>query len=75
MNIAIIEKIRYNNPTSVFVAGFIGSPQMNFIEGELKNKKLKTQAFEITGIKSDFDGKVILGMAADRWSLFLHKIL
>ena len=52
----------YNNPTSVFVAGFIGSPQMNFIEGELKNKKLKTQAFEIAGIKSDFNGKVILGI-------------
>jgi len=52
----------YNNPTSIFVAGFIGSPQMNFIEGELKNKKLKTQAFEIAGIKSDFNGKVILGI-------------
>ena len=35
---------------------------MNFIEGELKNKKLKTQAFEIAGIKSDFNGKVILGI-------------
>ena len=52
----------YNNPTSIFVAGFIGSPQMNFIEGELKNKKLITQAFEIAGIKSDFNGKVILGI-------------
>ena len=67
INNGIIEQLGtpieiYNNPTSVFVAGFIGSPQMNFIEGELKNKKLKTQAFEITGIKSDFDGKVILGI-------------
>lgn len=24
----------YNNPTNTFVAGFIGSPQMNFIEGK-----------------------------------------
>ena len=67
INNGIIEKLGtpieiYNNPTSVFVAGFIGSPQMNFIEGELKNKKLKTQAFEIAGIKSDFNGKVILGI-------------
>ncbi len=58
INNGIIEQLGtpieiYNNPTSVFVAGFIGSPQMNFIEGELKNKKLKTQAFEIKGIKSD----------------------
>ena len=67
INNGIIEQLGtpieiYNNPTSIFVAGFIGSPQMNFIEGELKNKKLKTQAFEIAGIKSDFNGKVILGV-------------
>ena len=67
INNGIIEQLGtpieiYNNPTSVFVAGFIGSPQMNFIEGELKNKKLKTQAFEIAGIKSDFNGKVNLGI-------------
>ena len=67
INNGIIEQLGtpieiYNNPTSIFVAGFIGSPQMNFIEGELKNKKLKTQAFEIAGIKSDFNGKVILGI-------------
>ncbi len=67
INNGIIEQLGtpieiYNNPTSIFVAGFIGSPQMNFIEGELKNKKLKTQAFEIAGIKSDFSGKVILGI-------------
>jgi len=67
INNGIIEQLGtpieiYSNPTSVFVAGFIGSPQMNFIEGELKNKKLKTQAFEIAGIKSDFNGKVVLGI-------------
>jgi len=67
INNGIIEQLGtpieiYNNPTSIFVAGFIGSPQMNFIEGELKNKKLKTQAFEITSIKSDFNGKVVLGI-------------
>jgi len=67
INNGIIEQLGtpieiYNNPTSIFVAGFIGSPQMNFIEGELKNKKLKTQAFEISGIKSDFNGKVVLGI-------------
>ena len=70
INNGIIEQLGtpieiYNNPTSIFVAGFIGSPQMNFIEGELKNKKLKTQAFEIAGIKSDFNGKVILGIGPE----------
>lgn len=28
----------YEKPCNVFVAGFIGSPQMNFIEGKLKKK-------------------------------------
>lgn len=26
----------YNNPANIFVAGFIGSPQMNFIDGTIK---------------------------------------
>ena len=29
----------YNSPKNRFVAGFIGSPPMNFVEGELVNKK------------------------------------
>ena len=28
----------YNNPVNVFVAGFIGSPAMNFLKGELHNE-------------------------------------
>ena len=45
INNGIIEQLAtpieiYNNPKSLFVAGFIGSPQMNFMEGELKNNTL-----------------------------------
>ena len=29
----------YENPTNIFVAGFIGSPQMNFLESKLIEKK------------------------------------
>ena len=31
----------YNNPQNTFVAGFVGSPQMNFIKGELIDEKYK----------------------------------
>ncbi len=31
----------YNNPKNLFVAGFVGSPQMNFIEGELISEEYK----------------------------------
>ena len=30
----------YNNPCNKFVAGFIGSPAMNFFKGEISNQKL-----------------------------------
>jgi multiple sugar transport system ATP-binding protein len=40
----------YNEPSNLFVAGFIGSPSMNFLDGEI------TQAgFESTNISVDFD--------------------
>jgi multiple sugar transport system ATP-binding protein len=33
----------YNNPANTFVAGFIGSPKMNFVDGErLGDAKAKT---------------------------------
>ncbi|HET7415076.1 MAG TPA: sn-glycerol-3-phosphate ABC transporter ATP-binding protein UgpC [Arthrobacter sp.] len=32
----------YEQPKNIFVAGFIGSPSMNFIPGQVENGKLKT---------------------------------
>ena len=58
----------YNNPKSMFVAGFIGSPQMNFLEGELKNKTLTSEGFEINNVTSDFNGPVILGIRPEHMS-------
>jgi len=52
----------YNNPDSVFVAGFIGSPQMNFIDAELKNNTLITEDFTIPNFLSDFNGNVLIGI-------------
>ena len=52
----------YNDPKSLFVAGFIGSPQMNFVDGELKNNTLSADGFEIKDVKSDFNGIVTLGI-------------
>ena len=42
MNKGVIEQLGtpkeiYNNPRTLFVAGFIGSPPMNLIDGEVKN--------------------------------------
>jgi len=48
----------FDSPCNMFVAGFIGSPQMNFMEGVL-NKDSKGHYFEVNGDKHYFpDHKV-----------------
>ena len=65
INNGIIEQLGtpieiYDNPKSLFVAGFIGSPQMNFLNGNLKNKTLSAEGFEIKDVNTDFEGEVKL---------------
>jgi len=67
INNGIIEQLGtpieiYNNPKSLFVAGFIGSPQMNFLDGNLNNKTLSAEGFEIKNINCEFEGDVTLGI-------------
>ena len=73
INNGIIEQLGtpieiYNNPQSVFVAGFIGSPQMNYLDAELKNNVLKTVSFTIPNFICDFNGEVILGIRPEHLS-------
>lgn len=44
----------YNNPANLFVAGFMGSPPMNFIEGEINNGRFKSEGVDlaVSGAKS-----------------------
>jgi sn-glycerol 3-phosphate transport system ATP-binding protein len=72
INNGIIEQLGtpieiYNNPQSIFVAGFIGSPQMNFLDAELKNNVLKTASFTIPNFLSNFNGEVILGIRPEHF--------
>ena len=73
INNGVIEQLAtpieiYNNPKSLFVAGFIGSPQMNFIDGELKNNTLSAEGFEIKNVKNDFNGDITLGIRPEHLS-------
>jgi len=62
----------YNNPVNKFVAGFIGSPAMNFIPGELKNENrivFKSELFDIEvtntqkqKLEKYINSKIILGI-------------
>ena len=54
----------YNNPKNKFVAGFIGAPQMNFLEGEISGRRLTLNAGLMRDIPmaENFDGRATLGI-------------
>jgi multiple sugar transport system ATP-binding protein len=52
----------YQDPQSLFVASFIGSPPMNFLHGSLKSRVLSGTNYAVAKIKSRFEGPAILGI-------------
>ena len=60
----------YDNPRNLFVAGFIGSPAMNFMPGELGGGKLKLPIGEVDAGDLDVegrDGQVIVGLRPENF--------
>jgi len=55
----------YNNPQNTFVAGFIGSPQMNFIQGELIDEKYNGLTVGIRPEKMITGGNIKLTVDVD----------
>jgi multiple sugar transport system ATP-binding protein len=55
----------YQNPQSLFVAGFIGSPKMNFLNGEIASKfgattiGVRSEDIDITDREGAWKGKVV----------------
>src|SRR5690606_23829572 len=45
----------YNRPVNLFVAGFIGSPSMNFIKGELRDKVLTADGMALSVERYGFE--------------------
>jgi multiple sugar transport system ATP-binding protein len=54
----------YDRPANTFVAGFIGSPAMNLIEGHVAGGTFTAQHTEITGLDAP-EGAVTLGFRAE----------
>ncbi len=55
----------YDNPVNLFVAGFIGSPAMNFMPGEMSGRKVKLPIGEADlseEIARGHDGPVVAGL-------------
>lgn len=55
----------YDNPANTFVAGFIGSPAMNLVDGEIKDGVFTTQNMQISGLNTSHNGPVTLGFRAE----------
>ena len=55
----------YDNPANTFVAGFIGSPAMNLVDGTIENGTFTADQISISGLRSDVSGPVTLGFRAE----------
>ena len=69
MNKGIVQQVGtpadiYDRPTNTFVAGFIGSPAMNLIEGEISGGVFTAEHVQVSGLEAA-DGKVTLGFRAE----------
>ncbi|WP_247004372.1 ABC transporter ATP-binding protein [Halosolutus gelatinilyticus] len=52
----------YEEPANVFVAGFIGSPSMNFIEGAVVDQRFESETVTVDGVGLDDSSAVTLGV-------------
>ena len=69
MNSGVIQQVGtpteiYDTPENAFVAGFIGSPAMNLVNGKIENGTFTSQFISIPGF-TNFEGFVTLGFRAE----------
>jgi multiple sugar transport system ATP-binding protein len=69
MNKGVVQQVGtpteiYDTPANTFVAGFIGNPAMNLLEGEIQGGVFRGDHVTIPGFDKP-DGKVVLGFRAE----------
>ena len=69
MNKGVIQQVGaptdiYDNPANTFVAGFIGSPAMNLMEGVVSGGTFTTENVRIDGVRAP-DGQLTVGYRAE----------
>ncbi len=70
MNQGVVQQVGtptdiYDHPANTFVAGFIGSPAMNLIDGTLENGSFTAKNMTISGLPHTHNGPVTLGFRAE----------
>ena len=59
----------YDDPKNLFVAGFIGSPAMNLIEGATENGRFMTEGAVIAAVGGGTRARVVLGVRPEDLTL------
>lgn len=74
MNKGVVQQVGapkeiYNSPINTFVAGFMGTPAMNLIEGQLGDGTFSAENITVSGFKTRQSGPITLGFRAEDASL------
>ncbi|MBL0936819.1 MAG: sn-glycerol-3-phosphate ABC transporter ATP-binding protein UgpC [Rhizobiaceae bacterium] len=74
MNAGVVQQVGtpieiYDRPANTFVAGFIGSPAMNLIQGTLSGGTFVGPNVQIDGLSKSVDGPMTLGFRAEDSSI------
>ncbi|MEJ6403890.1 ABC transporter ATP-binding protein [Yoonia sp. 2307UL14-13] len=78
MNKGVVQQVGtptdiYDYPANTFVAGFIGSPAMNLMDGDIANGTFTAPNISISGLPSNHNGKVTLGFRAEDASVAANE--
>ena len=78
MNKGVVQQVGtpteiYDNPANTFVAGFIGSPAMNLVDGEILDGVFTADNIKVTGLPSGHNGPVTLGFRAEDASVAMGE--
>ena len=70
MNRGVVQQVGtpteiYDSPANTFVAGFIGSPAMNLLDGEIQDGVFMAEGLRIAGLPPMHRGPVTLGFRAE----------
>jgi len=70
MNLGVIQQVGtptqiYDQPANTFVAGFIGSPAMNLVQGELRDGIFTAENVRVEGLTRNQSGAITLGFRAE----------
>jgi len=74
MNAGVVQQVGtpvdiYDRPANTFVAGFIGSPAMNLLEGQLQDGVFTADNVKVSGLTTRHNGEVTLGFRAEDASI------